>query len=237
MLYTRLKLITKWTRCRKSNNYAISHHHYKIPRVYYESNDLFVSNVGSPNLLIPAITNPPERSFEQETFGACARRTTITTSSILRILKLALELRVAANPSLLFDTRTACRGNEARAGYVQRPTYSNEIRAANRERKGGNSVFPKAAITYGGITVKCAPLRREKWPLCGCSRLRSSDGFFSFFLFFSCPRDPARFSRSLRYTPLLLLFPIANARPATILFLRPSRRAPPSVCVSAAALA
>lgn len=183
MLYTRLKLITKWTRCRKSNNYAISHHHYKIPRVYYESNDLFVSNVGSPNLLIPAITNPPERSFEQETFGACARRTTITTSSILRILKLALELRVAANPSLLFDTRTACRGNEARAGYVQRPTYSNEIRAANRERKGGNSVFPKAAITYGGITVKCAPLRREKWPLCGCSRLRSSDGFFSFFFF------------------------------------------------------
>lgn len=118
----------------------------------------------------------PEHSPEQETFGACAWRTTIT-SSILRTLKLALELRVA-NPSLLFDTRAACRGNEARVGYVQRPTYSNEIRAANRERKGGNSVFPKAAITYGGITVKCAPLRREKWPLCGCSRLRSSDGFF-----------------------------------------------------------
>lgn len=34
---------------------------------------------------------------------------------ILRTLKLALELRVA-NPSLLFDTRTACRGNEARVG-------------------------------------------------------------------------------------------------------------------------
>lgn len=118
----------------------------------------------------------PEHSPEQETFGACAWRTTIT-SSILRTLKLALELRVA-NPSLLFDMRAACRGNEARVGYVQRPTYSNEIRAANRERKGGNSVFPKAAITYGGITVKCAPLRREKWPLCGCSRLRSSDGFF-----------------------------------------------------------
>lgn len=62
--------------------------------------------------------------------------------------------------------------------------------------------------------------------------------FFSFFLFFSCPRDPARFSRSrLRYTPLLLPSPIANTRPATILFLRPSRGAPPSVCVSTAALA
>lgn len=89
-----------------------------------------------------------------------------------------ISLRIVANPSLLFDTRAACRGNEARVGYVQRSTYSNEIRAANRERKGGNSVFPKATITYGGITVKCAPLRREKWPLCGCSRLRSSDGFF-----------------------------------------------------------
>lgn len=53
--------------------------------------------------------------------------------------------------------------------------------------------------------------------------------------FFSCPRDPAHFSRSCRVdcvTPPLLPSPIVNARPATILFLLPSR-----VCVNAAVLA
>lgn len=106
----------------KQNEYTVtkiqllSHHHYTLhitcvtnPTIIHV---LFVSNVGSPNLLIPAITNHLNIALKRSAHALGEQQ---LRHPILRTLKLALELRVA-NPSLLFDTRTACRGNEARVG-------------------------------------------------------------------------------------------------------------------------
>lgn len=196
---------------------------------------LFVSNVGSPNLLIPAITNPWTFLWTRNVWRM---RSANNNYYVIHPSNSEISLRIARRRQSFVIIRYANRLSRKRSeSRVRTEAYLLERDSCGEPgTERGKFSFSKGSHHLRGHHREMRTAASRK-----VAALRlfspSVEWRFFFFLFFSCPRDPARFSRSLRYTPLLLLFPIANARPATILFLRPSRRAPPSVCVSAAALA
>lgn len=197
---------------------------------------LFVSNVGSPNLLIPAITNPWTFLWTRNVWRM---RSANNNYYVIHPSNSEISLRIARRRQSFVIIRYANRLSRKRSeSRVRTEAYLLERDSCGEPgTERGKFSFSKGSHHLRGHHREMRTAASRK-----VAALRlfspSVEWRFFFFLFFSCPRDPARFSRSrLRYTPLLLPSPIANARPATILFLRPSRGAPPSVCVSAAALA
>lgn len=207
-----------------------SHHHWdtacillalRIQRLF---NVLFVSNVGSPNLLV--ITNPWTFPWTRNVW----RMRLANNNYVIHPSNSEISLRIARRQSFIiirYASRLSRKRSESRVRTEAYLLERDSCGEPGTER--GKFSFSKGSHHLRGHHREMRTAASRK---VAALRLFSPSVEWRFF---SCPRDPAHFSRSCRVdcvTSPLLPSPIVNARPATILFLLPLR-----VCVSAAVLA